>query len=192
MMPLKEKALSLFFSLVVTTVSFSQQHPTFLYGGIVISKPAYFGNVKTSHATGLGIEFQREHGFSKKFSWTLEAGFTLFTGTYTFPTYSVTSPENSINGYCLAPILGGFRYYGWKQLYVGFEAGMALVSLGAGLDSYPAVVPSVGYKINAEKKHSFDFSLRLLNVIGYPTYPESNNLSAGGYGMWGLKIGYGF
>lgn len=187
----KKKTLSLLVGLIGTTASFSQQHKAFYYVGLATLKPAYLRvNGEDMSFTGIGIEFQREQFFMKKFSWTINAGYAAFWGKYNFYRYH-TSPlvEITINQYSSIPISTGLRFH-WRQFNLGFEGG-AMIGVDKNSGKCPFVAPSIGYKINKDGTHSFDLNLRLLNTLDFGSADE-NSLVSGGYGMWELRLAYRF
>lgn len=178
--------------LFFTTASFSQQHKAFYYAGLTFSRPAYFPVGESNRVTGVDVDFQREQFFMKKFSWTVNAGYVAFWGTYNFRYYKsfYSAPKDStINQYSFIPLSSGLKFH-WGHFNIGCEAG-GLISLNKYSSGYPFFAAGIGYKINKDKKHSIDLNLRLINTLRFGT-PEDYGLAAGGYGMWEFRFAYRF
>lgn len=176
---------------LVAITSFAQSKKTTYSIGALVSRPAYFPNTESNNATGIGFEIQREHLFSKKFSWTASAGYIHFSGAHNYIDYSGLPHDTSLNSYGNIPVFAGLRYYFWKKLFLGGEAG-AMIQASKNTGTLFSLAPSLGYKFNVAYKHAIDASVRLINTLpGYGTL-EANSLSKGGYGIWVLKVAYAF
>ena len=177
--------------LFITAFAFSQNKNTFYYGGITISNPAYFPGVSTSKAVGFGIELQREHFFSEKFSWIVSAGYNHFSGNYSYFNSLNSAKDTVIHNFDNIPLLTGVKFYFVRNIYVGAEAGL-LIGINKNIGTVFSLAPSAGYKIQIGKKNDIDVGIRLINAMQFAAPPESNSLRKGGYGIWSLKIAYSF
>jgi hypothetical protein len=186
-----KKLLLLVIAISTFIPSFSQTKKTSYSVGALLAGPAYFPNTESNSATGIGFEIQREHLFTKKFSWTASAGYIHFSGPYTYVNYSSIEHDTTINSYGNIPAFLGLRYYCWKKLFLGAEIG-AMIKASNNTGTHLSLAPSVGYKFHIAKQHGIDVGLRLINALAGFGTPESNGLTNGGYGVWVFKAAYSF
>ena len=107
--------------------------------GINLGLP--IGDFGDSHSFGVGVEVQPEYMLSKMFSIQASAGYTEFFGK--------KIGSFKIDDVGLIPILVGVKVYPAEQFFIGFKAGLGVLTGSGNSESAFDYQPQVGY--NAEK-----------------------------------------